>query len=95
MTAPPLPRPEPYFQTTHIYADGTLTVVFTALRPEGMVTTVTDGPLHDSQEITTIARSLDGLRGQHMKWLWRVLNSDRTHPEYFARKAKRLAQVSS
>lgn len=95
MTAPSRPRPRQHpYVTTHVYADGTETAstVRTRMTPEGMVTTVDGGPLHDSSEITSVGASPVGLRQQHHKWLWRVLNADRTHVEWFTRLHRRQTQ---
>ena len=81
------------YQTTHTYADWTIATVKSTLHAGGMVTQVTDGPLHDCLEITTRGTSPDALRLQHHKWVWRVLNADLTRPEWFARKAKRRARA--
>ena len=84
------------YRTLHTYADRTLTQVVTTLNDvpgvPAMVTTVTDGPLHDCVEITTKNACPEALRVQHEKWLWRVVHAEQTHPEWFARKAKRTPQ---
>jgi hypothetical protein len=78
-----------HLHTDHTYGDWTLAKVVSTLHAGGMVTQVTGGPLDDSEEITTQGHCREGLRTQHHKWVWRVLNADKTRAEWFARKARR------